>query len=220
MNLFSKLISAVFLIFLTSSCQKEEFTIVEDQEQKSFLDDLQLKGLMKSVASHDGSFDDLIDEASCFSIGFPYEIELNGSTHMLSSINDLTTIESMDLVQPVFPINITFSNYIGAVVTSAAGLEELRRLCANGQLFDDRITCVDFIYPISLALYHTEDSSFETIVLDHDKTTFLTIEDFEENTIARINYPVKIKIIDDVILTVSSDEQLKSQILNSIPLCD
>ncbi len=220
MNLFTKLVSALLLLVVIWSCQKEEFTIVEDQEQKSFLGDSLLKGLLQSVASHDGSFDDLIDASSCFSIGFPYEIVKDGRKHLISSINDLTWITEMDVVEPVFPMDISFANYTKTVVMNTADLQELKNGCANGQFFDDRITCVDFIYPLSLAVYNTGDSSFETIILDHDKTTFLTIQNFEENTLASINYPIEIKINDDVILTVSSDEQLKSQILNSIPLCN
>ena len=84
----------VFTALFLLGCQKEKLEIIEaPDEEASFLFDQQLTSLLKSVASHDGSFDDVIDNSSCFSIDLPYQIALNGETHNVNTIDDLLPIK-------------------------------------------------------------------------------------------------------------------------------
>jgi hypothetical protein len=207
------------LVFIALACQKEELTVVQDQEETSFLADRQLVGLIQSVSSHDGSFDDLVDQSTCFSINFPYEILLNGEIIEITSINDLLVINPFDDVVPVFPISITTADYIEIDLANQKSFVNYAFSCANGLMYDDRITCLDFNYPISLSIYDQEESTFETIIYNHDKETFEGMDLFEEGTKATINFPVIVKMVDGTTVNIQSTQELKSRILQMLNIC-
>ena len=209
----------LILALVAIACQKEELTVVQEQEQTSFLADRQLVGLIKSVSSHDGSFDDNVDQSSCFSINFPYAVLLNGEKVTITSINDLLIIKPLDEVIPIFPIAITTANYIELEVANQVVFNNYAISCANGLMYDDRITCVDFNYPISLSIYNQDDTTFETITYNHDKETFEGLEIFEEGTIATIKFPVSVKMLDSTTVSIGSNQQLKSRILQMLNIC-
>lgn len=201
------------------ACQKDELTVVQEQEETSFLADRQLVGLIQSVSSHDGSFDDYVDESVCFSINFPYEVLLNGELITINSINDLLTIKPTDDVVPVFPIAITTANYVELEVANQATFTNYILSCANGVMYNDRITCLDFNYPITLSLYNRDNTTFETVIFNHDKETFEGLTLFEEGTIANINFPLSVKMLDGTTITIESNQELKSRILQMLNIC-
>ena len=201
------------------ACQKEELTVVQEQEESSFLEDEQLVGLIKSVASHDGSFDDLVDQSSCFSINFPYEILLNGDLVVITSINDLLVIKPMDDVVPIFPIEITTANYVELEVADQVTFTNYAFSCATGAMYDDRITCLDFNYPISISIYNRINTTFETLIYNHDKETFQGLELIEEGTLATIKFPVRAKMLDGTTISFQSNQELKSRILQMLAIC-
>lgn len=207
------------LVFIALACQKEELTVVQDQEETSFLADRQLVGLIQSVSSHDGSFDDLVDQSTCFSINFPYEVLLNGEIVVISSINDLLVIKPFDEIVPVFPISITTANYIEIDLANQETFINYAFSCANGLMYDDRITCLDFNYPISLSIYNQEESTFETIIYNHDKETFEGMDLFEEGAKANITFPVSVKMFDGTTANIRSIQELKSRILQMQNIC-
>lgn len=213
-----------FLIILSAlaflSCQKEELTITQDESETSFLADRQLTGMVKSVASHDGTFDDLVDQSSCFSINFPYQILLNGYVYDVNSINDLMPLTKYDFIVPIYPFNITFGNYQETEVVTQEGFYTLVDQCNNGGLYDERITCVDFTYPLSVSIYNRATSDFETMTFNHDKETFTEIELFETGTLASINYPITLHLEDGTNRVISSNEELKQEIMLLIPVCE
>ncbi|MGS0524965.1 hypothetical protein ACU8V7_06920 [Zobellia nedashkovskayae] len=75
------------LIMALTSCQDEEpFVETIDEEQTLSFDSTALE-LMKETVSNDGSYDNIVDGASCFDIQFPYSVV----------VNDIElTIDSMD----------------------------------------------------------------------------------------------------------------------------
>jgi len=214
MNKFFLLIA---LVLLLGACQKDSLKINESPDVASLLLDNQLTSLMLSVSAHDGSFDDVVDQSDCFSINFPYQILLNGESHNVNTINDLLVIHEQDSVAPIFPVDITFANYVPGAINNNNDLQSLIDQCAGGYLYNDRITCVDFVYPISIALYDTNNSDFETIIFDHDIETFVTLDNFNEDSIASINFPIEILIGEGTVQSIQDLESLKSElIINAI----
>lgn len=209
---------AVFVFLF--SCQKEELTVIDNQDETSFIEDTELVRLIMSVASHDGSFDNKVDKADCFSINFPYTIYLNGESHSVNSINDLLIIEEHDEVLPIFPIDITFANYIEATITTNEAFNELISKCDDGTLYNDKNTCQDFLYPIYVAVFNPDSNDFETISFDHDKDTFTTIVDFTSNTLAAIQYPIQIELIEGAVITVNNNANLKVLLSEQSTTCE
>jgi len=215
-----KRIIAVCLLLVLLSCQKEEFREVEGQEETSFLADVELTRLINSVSSHDGRFDDIVDNSSCFSINFPYHIMLNGELHNVQSINDLLTIDEQDVVEPVYPIRISTADYLEWDINNESQFEDFVSQCENGQLYDERITCVDFEYPISVAVFNTATSSFETVLFEHDEDTFTGIADLDAEVLATIGFPITLTFDNGSTLEVMSNDQLKNEILSVVPICN
>ena len=210
----------LLIVFAVFSCQKEELTITQDESESSFLADRQLTGMVKSVASHDGSFDDIIDRSPCFSINFPYQILLNGYLYEVNSVNDLLPITKHDFVVPIFPLNITFANYLETEVATQEAFNSVIEDCQTGLLYNDRITCVDFNYPVKVAIYNSATSDFETMTFNHDKETFTEIELMTQNTLASINYPITLMLEYGDSRVINSNEELKQLIMSVIPDCE
>lgn len=203
----------IFLsFFFLASCQKESLSIEQEAAASSFLQDLVLTELIKGVAAHDGSFDDMIDGASCYSINFPYQITLNGTLKTISSIVDLSQIDPMDSINIIYPITISRATYEEEVITTANEFSTNKDNCASGSLFNNRITCVDFVYPLEIGVYNEISNNFETIVLEHDKATFITIESFLESTLASIKFPVNVIASDNNKIEITSNDSLKNSI--------
>jgi hypothetical protein len=208
------------LILLTAACQKEEFTVVEGQEEASFLADGQLTGLIQSVAAHDGSFDDIVDQSPCFSINFPYQVTFKGTVYTINSVADLSIFKEGDVVEPVFPIEISFANYQKDRIASSQAFTEYIQKCEDGLMYNDRITCVDFVYPIDVSVYDPVNSDFDLISFQHDKQTFTTIDDMDRIMIASIRFPIQLITDNGTRMEIAGNEDLKATILGMLPLCD
>lgn len=215
-----KYLLVITLLFLVG-CQKETLEIIEaPEDETSFLFDQQLTSLIKSVAAHDGSFDDVIDKSSCFSIDIPYQIELNGAPHNVNTVDDLLAIKETDQIELVYPLNLNFADYAQQQVLSNVDFEELILACAEDLLFNDRITCVDFQYPIRVKVYNTTSNTFETLFYEHDKMTFQSIVSFAEDELATIEYPISIIDRNGLEKIIQNNDQLKQLILDEVTFCE
>lgn len=208
------------ILLVLFSCQKEQFSEVDQQEDSSFLLDEQLTGMIKSVASHDGEFDDRIDNASCFSIEFPYGLWVDGVMHQMSSPENFTEITPGAQVMPEFPVTVMVGDYSEIIINSESEFYKVIIDCHSGELYDDIITCVDFIYPVTISLYDSENTNFETLTLNHDWDTFSTIESLDPNMLAAINYPITLQLNNGTPITVTSDDSLRNEIFRIIALCN
>lgn len=220
MRKMKRLISAIAILVVLIGCQKEELKIIESDDEASIMEDIVLKGMILGVVAHDGSVDDVVDNSDCFSIDFPYVCFYNGHPYNVYSVEDLAIFTENDSLRPDFPVNITFANYETIKVPSLNVFTSLINQCADGILFNNIINCVDLIYPVSLSVYDPQTSNFETLVFNEDKETFLAVENFNENTIVTINYPIQITYLDNSVHTISSNEELKKQILILETICE
>lgn len=210
----------LMLLLMLLGCQKEELKIVEGQDEESFINDSALTSLLVAVVSHDATFDDVVDKSSCFSIDFPYVCRYRGHAYPVTGPDDLAPFDAEDDLVPEFPINITFADHSKGVIPDYDTFLKMASRCANGEFYDNIINCVDIVYPVSIALYDPDTSDFRTISFQHDKETFESIVALEENTIATINYPIEIKLENDVVITINSNDILKSEILDILPFCE
>jgi hypothetical protein len=207
--------------FILLGCQQEELEILEaPQENASFLFDEKLTSLILAVTAHDGSFDDVVDQGSCFSIDLPYAIELNGEAHQVNTIEDLLPIQPSDIIVPIYPINLNFADYRQQEIVTNAEFLSLISACENNLLFNERIACIDFEFPINIQVYNTELSSFETVIFDHDKKTFESIVSYSQDELAAISFPINMINTTGEVLLVNSKAELKGLISNEASVCN
>ncbi len=215
-----KIFTWVVVLMVLASCQKEEFKVTESQDEQNLTQDDQLLNLVKTVATHDGSFDDIVDSSTCFSINFPYICNANGVAYPVNAPEDLLPFSIYDELIPDFPVTITLANYVDLEIPSYEVLQNVIEQCANGELFNERITCVDLIYPVTVSVYDTVNTNFETRTYNHDRDTFTGIELFGDDHIANLIYPIQIQFENGAILNVESNEQLKNEILGYLVICE
>lgn len=201
-------------------CQKEELKITDSPMESSIMADQELASLVRSVTSHDGSFDDRIDNANCFSLQFPYALWVDGVAHNMTTPEDFSEIPTDAVVVPEFPITLNMSDYQEVEVPSMEILYDYVVGCHSGQFYDDVITCVDFQYPINLSMFDSGTSDFETITLEHDWDVYSTMQSLNTDMLVTIQYPIGLVLQNGDVITVTSNQTLKNQILRIIALCN
>ena len=114
------------LIF--NSCQEEFEEVNGGSDQETITASSTTASLIKNTSTNDGSYDNIVDGASCFAINFPYTVEVSGVQITIDSREDLHLIEEIfdefdddeDILELIFPIVITLgdftcSNFAGAL---------------------------------------------------------------------------------------------------------
>ena len=203
------------------SCQKEALRITDNQQDDSFLDDANLVGLVQGVTAHDGSHDNVVDDSNCFSINFPYYCNVDGEVFLYQQASDLEGLYLADEVTPVFPITVTYADYNETQINNEAEFQALIAQCASGELYNNAIRCVDFIYPIEVAIYDPVTADFETLVYDHDRATFNGVVSLlDADLIAQFRYPLTVDIRGGETIQISSDSELKAIINSNLNFCE
>ena len=125
-NLFNKLVLTNLLVvaLLFTSCQEEFEEVGGADEQEAISINSNTARLIENTVTNDGSFDNIVDGASCLAIKFPYTVEVNGIQITIDSREDLHTIEEIfdefdtddDILDILFPITITFGDFSELVI--------------------------------------------------------------------------------------------------------
>ena len=193
MRRFIKLNCIIISCLFFTSCYDNETIIIDESEEANLRVNDELTTLMKSVTSHDASFDDFIDGAHCFSINFPYDVVVDDEVIHINSNTDIIELSELDdEIKIVFPISISLTNFEKHNITSNSELEELRQMCADGLFYDDHISCADFIFPLKMAIYDTNSRRFNQLELNSNKEAFLFLNNLDQHSIYQIVYPANI----------------------------
>ncbi len=214
------LLSLFAITLLFAACQKEQLTVIQNADESVFIKNGELTRVLMSVSAHDGSFDDNLDQASCFSINFPYEIILNGEPYQVNSPTDLEIITPTDTIWPVYPITLTLADHSTRELTHIEQYFSLKTQCDSGILFSDLITCVDLQYPFSMAVFDPVANDFTTIVMAHDSETFTHMSDLQEDNEVSINFPIRLSFPNGTTVTINSHNQLLERILAAVSNCN
>ena len=173
MKLFVKYLPVILMsaILCFTSCQKEETTVIEPEEEETLTPNSNLVNLMTSITSHDGSVDDVLDNANCFSVNLPVTVNVNGVSVTIDTLEDLEILEGIlnefddddDVLEFLFPITIMFNDYSEIVIENEIELNTFVDGCFNQN--DDVIECIDFQYPIEFSIFNTDFQIIDTVVV-------------------------------------------------------
>src|SRR5690606_17266340 len=111
--------------------------------------------LIQKATAKNGSYDNMVDGASCFAINFPYVVNMNGQSVPINSLEDLDRLEELlddledDMLDITFPITITLSDYSEITIKDEDQFEDMVEDCLESW-DDDDIECIDFIYPLTV----------------------------------------------------------------------
>ncbi len=223
-SVFSLLFMAT-LVF--TSCQEEFEELPQPDEQQTIMASSSTAKLIESTSSKDGSFDNIVDGASCFALNFPYTVEVNGIEITIDSIEDLHVIEEIfdaieddvNLLEIIFPVTITLSDYTEIVINNQEELRELAAECVEGGT-DDDIECIDFVYPITLFTFDINAQQTGSVTVNSDRELRLFFKELGEEDLISIDFPVTLELYDGTQITVNSNAELALAIENAKDACD
>lgn len=214
---------------LTFTACQEEFEPLPDpdQEQQILKANSATAVLIEGTSSNDGSFDNIVDGASCFDIKFPYTVAVNGITITIENEDGLRIIEEIfdqfendvDELDIFFPITITLADYTEVVIESFVQLRELAEACIEGGN-DDDIECIDFVYPITLYTFDLNEQQTGSVTVESDLQLRRFFAGLDDDDLVSIDFPITLVKFDGTEVHVNSNEELVAAIEMAKELCD
>lgn len=217
------ILMSILLILALVSCQKEFVDIREPDKSVTITADDPVADLILKVVLKDGSYDNIIDRCSEISIKFPYSILIEDQTYTIDSQEDIDIIKldhffERDDIEIVYPITISYRDYSEETLTNEDELDEIQELY-NTELSDDDIECLDFIYPIEIALYNAVKQITDVVTVDNDAEMHNIFEDIDE-LFVEISYPIELELLSGEKISVVNNFQLEDEISQIIDSCD
>ena len=212
---------------LLFSCRTEDMEIVEPPAEDTFGVNSTIANLLKRTATNDGSYDNIIDGASCFDILLPVTVIANGIEVVIEDEDDIDIIEDIfdefsddtDTLEIIFPITVVFDDYTQLVVNSQSELNALAIQCPdNGD--DDDIECIDIQYPITASIFNQNNELIDTVVINSDEELFDFLDDIDEGTIVTFDFPFTVILWDGTTVEINNFVELQSVIESAIDQCD
>jgi len=224
-----KKIAVLFLLSLALfSCRKENMEIIEAPTEDVLGINTTIANLLRQTATNDGSYDNIIDGASCFDIVLPVTVFANGIEVVVETEDDLDIIEDIfdefsndtDTLVIVFPITIVLDDYTQVVINSQTELDAAAALCPDENSGDDDIECIDIQYPITASIFNTNNELIDTITINNDEELFDFLDDLDEGVIVTFNFPITVILWDGTTVVINNFTELQSVIESAIDQCD
>lgn len=229
MKAMNRILSVLFLsmAFLFTSCQDEITELIDETESETISSSSPLVGLVQRTTARDGSFDNIIDGASCLSVELPVTVIVNGLEIIIDSEEDLEVIEDIfeesdfdeDILDIIFPITIITSDHREITIESLEELRELAADCVEGG-DDDDIECIDFKYPLTISVFDAENNLIDTLTFESDEHLYRFFEDLDDDVFLSFNFPLTIQLASGLEITVQNHDQLEDLIESAVEDCD
>ncbi len=220
-------VALVVLVFGLSSCQEEFEKIGDDPQSETIAANSTTAVLIENTSSNDGSYDNIVDGASCLAIQFPYTVNVNGVEVTIDSESDLDVVEEIfdelddddDILDIVFPITITLSDFSEIAIENQDELEAFARECLEGG-DDDDIECVDFVYPITLFTFDVQNQVTGDFEIGSDMDMRRFFDELEDDDLISIEFPITLKKYDGTEVTVQNNAELAAALEMAKNQCD
>jgi len=223
----STLIFFLALVFLIQACQEEVVDIVNPPAEEVITASSDISDLVLRTTSNDGSYDNIIDRNSCVSVVFPVTVTINDTEIVIDSEDDLDDLEDLlddlddfDLLDIVFPITVISADYNEIVINNEDELEDLDD-CDDDEI-DDDIECLDFVYPLTVQVYDSDNQLASVITINNDRELYELLEDLddEDDEYLTFAFPISVILWNGNEIEVNSHSDLVDLIEESDDMCD
>jgi hypothetical protein len=224
------LILSLFALISFYSCQDEVVEETQNQEE-TIVPESAVADLMRATAANNGSLDDPLDTANCFSVNLPVTIIVNGITITIATLEDIALIEELynefdddeDFLEFFFPITIVLNDYTEIVIENAEQLQNFIDDCLGDTT--DVIECVNFVYPISFSIYNSDFQIIDTVIIENDEQLYNFLDELEGNPsggaiLASLNFPVSLIYNDGTTVEVNNNQELESALNVADEFCN
>ena len=213
--------------FSFNACQEAFEELPQPDELQTINASSSTAKLIENTASNDGSFDNIVDGASCLAIEFPYTVNVNGIEITIESKEGLHLIEEIfdelqddeDILEIIFPIVITLADFTVIEIGGIDDLRELAQECVEGGE-DDDIECIDFVYPITIYTFDLNEVETGSVTVGSDKDLRIFFAGLDENDLIGIDFPVNMELYDGTKVEVGSNAELANALETAKMACD
>lgn len=212
--------------FIFTACQEEFEELPGPDAQPTILASSSTAKLIERASGKDGSFDNIIDGASCFAIQFPYVVNVNGLDITINSLEDINLVKQIatgiqindDVLQIIFPITITKSDFSELVINGKEDLRELANACKEGS--EEPIGCISFVYPMTLYTFDINKEQTGNVTVNGDKDLRQFFSNLSGSDLVSIDFPISLKKADGTKIQVNTNAELAITIENAKDDCD
>lgn len=222
-----KKISKIFLLLIIGisfgACQQEEYEVLTEENEAGFTAGSDFYTLVERTSKNDGSADDEIDDSPCFSLKFPFNIELSGLVIKVASASDLElVIERIEELEDdefslQFPVTVTLSNYESVSVSNIEEFEELQQSCEEDlEEGLSPITCAKIHFPIKVFVYNINTQQTNSANIANKQQLFTFLQNVETHEVLSFDYPITISYDGDARVVVNSGKEFSDALKTCI----
>jgi len=216
------------VVFTMTSCRTEDDLAIDPPVEETIEANSAVATLMSNVATNDGSFDNIIDNASCLSVLLPVTVTVNGIELVINDDDGYEDIEDIidlfdddvDSIVISYPITLILADFSTTVVNSDVELEALIVNCVGENEDDDDIECIDFQYPITASIFDENNDLINSITINNDNDMYDFIDDLDEFAAVTINFPITVIFTDGTTQTINTIQELEDAIEMADDSCD
>ncbi|WP_456458887.1 DUF4382 domain-containing protein [Reichenbachiella sp.] len=220
------LISTMTLMLAILACQEDLHEVNQSAESNiSFASDL--SGLISSATLKDGSYDNILDNTSALSLQLPVDVIANGQALTISSEADFENIQTIynqerylpDSIQLVYPVRGYLSDFREVILNDINELEAVVAQSVEGG-DDEDIECYRFNFPLSIAIYDTQNQRSSTTGVNSDQELYQVFNRLSADHLASFSYPISLTSSEGEVQSISSNLELENLLSSAISLCD
>lgn len=213
---------------LFTSCRKEEIESIQAPEEETLLANTNVSRLIENVSLNDGSKDNILNNANCFTIKWPATVIVNTIEVTINSLNDLNTVEAIldiddediDVLDIQFPVTVIRENHAEVIANSISELNTIASNCNGENISDDDIECIDFEYPINASRFNTVNEQISIENFNTDKELFTFVNALTANDVVTIDFPLNARLSDNSQISINNLVDLESMIESMQDSCD
>lgn len=215
------LLLVLAILFIASSCQKEDEEFIDENNPEILTADSSLSNLLRSASQNNGTLDNIIDGSDCITLEYPVTVIANGQKVTLENEEDIALVEAIfnqfsgdqDTLEILFPITVSFEDYLQLTLQNQAELDALIASCDDTVI--NTFACVDFLYPITLFTFNSNNEQTGTVNITNEQELFLFFFQLDPDTFIEIQYPVTV-IVNGNNIVVNTNQEL----INAIEQAD
>lgn len=217
-----KFLTATLIVSILSftSCQDEIDSENGNRENTNSAASPTANNLERS-SMYDGSFDDFLDGVSCSSILLPVTATINNTeitiinesqyNLVLNILGEFTNDD--DSIELQFPFSVRLSNYTEVEITNQTEYDAVINACETAENeLKNAINCIDINFPITILTFDLNVEQTGSIVIESEQQLYTYMNNFDDNTLFSVNYPITATLNNDTVIEITSDMDLQASI--------
>lgn len=223
-----RIITILIILCVFNSCRKEEIVSINPPDEETLDPNSNVADLMLRTVTKDGSYDNILDYANCFTIKLPTTVSANTIDITLNTEIDYDEVESIfdendddtDLLTLSYPLTIIHTDFSEIIISNYSELNDFSMNCNGENITDRDIECIDFIYPITTSTFNTINELISSDSYSNDKDFYNFLENINSADIIRVDFPLSLRLYDGTQVSIYTLDELETTIMNVQNDCD